>query len=280
MVPIRRNMSFKLPVHRIRSWHPEGAAVSHFFNAMSLFFPVGERFFIASVRNYQHLVQDPDLQAAVRAFIGQEAMHGREHEAYNRALQGAGLPAEALERFVKRLLSGAQRIFSPAMQLSVTIALEHFTAILADQLLDNPDLLGDADEQFKQLWMWHAHEETEHKAVAYDVWSLVGPPGLGKEAQRLVGMVIAGTAFVALVGIYTAVLIEHDSRSNRGTSRTQAWADLVRFLGRPGGLLPRGIKPLFQYFRRGFHPWQHDNRDLLKLLELKGGENSTLLRAA
>lgn len=279
MLPIRRNMSFKLSVDRIRSWHPEGAAASHFFNAMSLFFPVGERFFISSVRNYQHLVEDPELRAAVRGFIGQEAMHGREHEAYNDALRQAGLPAEALERFVAQLLRSAQKVLSPSMQLSVTIALEHFTAILADQLLANPELLGDADEQFKQLWLWHAHEETEHKAVAFDVWKLVGTPGPGKEAQRYAGMLVAGAAFVALVGAYTAILIEHDARSGRNDSRWETLGNLARFLGHPEGLLRKGVKPLLDYFRPGFHPWQHDNRDLLNLLDLKAA-NSSLAQAA
>jgi predicted metal-dependent hydrolase len=280
MFPVRRNFSFKLPVDRVRNWHPEGAAASHFFNAMSLFFPVGERFFITSVRNYQHLVKDPELLATMRAFIGQEAMHGREHQAYNEALHSAGLPAKALENLVARLLGGAQAVLSPAMQLSVTIALEHFTAILADQLLANPELLGDAEGQFKRLWLWHAHEETEHKAVAYDVWNYVNSPGLNREAQRYAGMVIAGTAFVVLVGAYTAVLIEHDLRQAQHTPRLKTWAHLSRFLTRPRGLLRQGLAPLLQYFRPGFHPWQHDNRDLLRLLESQSGDGPALARAA
>src|SRR3546814_18046149 len=52
IVPTRRDLHFKLPSESVGAWHNEGPHVSHFFNALSLFFPDGERFFIHAVRHY------------------------------------------------------------------------------------------------------------------------------------------------------------------------------------------------------------------------------------
>ncbi len=50
------------------------------------------------------------------------------------------------------------------------MALEHFTAILAHQLLADPRHLEGAEKETADLWRWHAVEEIEHKGVAYDTW--------------------------------------------------------------------------------------------------------------
>src|SRR5690554_7843610 len=55
-------------------------------------------------------------------------------------------------------------------RLAITCALEHFTAILAHQVLTNPELIKGMHPGFKEMWRWHAVEETEHKAVAFDVY--------------------------------------------------------------------------------------------------------------
>ncbi|MFX7992776.1 metal-dependent hydrolase, partial [Acinetobacter baumannii] len=94
-----------LPADRISNWHERGHHVTHFLNALSIFFPAGERFFMDSVRNYRHLVTDPELKQAVAGFIGQEAMHTREHVLYNDLLDRAGLPANRIDRFVGKFLN-------------------------------------------------------------------------------------------------------------------------------------------------------------------------------
>src|SRR5207244_3358365 len=67
----------------------------------------------------------------------------------------------------------------PKGHLAVTIALEHFTAIMADAMLTNDGVLEGADPRMAALWRWHAIEETEHKAVAFDVYKTVAPGFLG-----------------------------------------------------------------------------------------------------
>lgn len=163
IMPIRRNLKFHVPDEKVLNWHSWGPTVTQFFNTLSLFFPEGERFFINSVRKYRDRIDDPELQEAVRAFIGQEAMHGREHEDYNQKMVEAGLPVDTQEAIVSKLLDVISKYTPNALQLSATVALEHLTAILADILLREPDLIDDSDESYQRLWHWHALEETEQR---------------------------------------------------------------------------------------------------------------------
>jgi predicted metal-dependent hydrolase len=122
MMPVRRDLRFNLPQERACDWHVQGSHVTHFFNALSLLFPAGERFFMDSVRNYRDQIDDPVLKKQVLGFIGQEAMHTREHVEYNDLLQEAGLPAHG---DAGRLAAGrclAHRRFGRRLYADVDVA--------------------------------------------------------------------------------------------------------------------------------------------------------------
>lgn len=170
-----------------RHWHSGDAFKTHMFNAMSVLFPDGERFFIDSVRHYRERVEDPALKQQIRGFIGQEGHHSREHLVYSDRLRALGYDIDRLEGGAKRRIRFAQQKLHPSRQLAATAALEHLTAIMADGLLSNPRWLEGADPTMARLWRWHALEETEHKAVAYDVFMLVN----GKARLRRRAMVRA-----------------------------------------------------------------------------------------
>jgi predicted metal-dependent hydrolase len=262
MLPIRRDLKFKLPRDRMRNWNAAGLHVSQFFNTLSIFFPSGERFFIESVRNYRDRVTDPELQKAVTAFIGQEAMHGREHIEYNQALDADGVPAAAMERLVIRLLK-VGKMLPKADQLAITIALEHFTAILADILLREPRLLEGAEPRFAALWRWHALEETEHKAVAYDVYQAVIGKGFGAWLRRSVALAALTLIFWSLVVPFHLIIVARDGK----LFDLKGWWTLVKFHWLTPGALRRIVLPYFDYYRPGFHPWQHDNREFLSRID-------------
>jgi uncharacterized protein len=262
MLPVRRDLQFPLDPHKACDWHPEGPAVSLFFNTLSLFFPHGERFFIHSVRHYRDRITDPELQQAVTAFIGQEAMHGREHEDYNALCHAAGLPVKRQEARVYRLLERAKRRF-PALQLSVTIALEHLTAIMANALLSRPQLIDGADAHYKALWNWHALEETEHKAVAFDVYRAAVGTGFRAYLLRALGLISATFMFWSQFYVfYTQNLIAAGhGRNGRIWWQSFRWQWLA-----PAAML-RLIPGWLDYFRPGFHPWDQDNRHLLARMD-------------
>ncbi|MGH8528791.1 MAG: metal-dependent hydrolase [Nevskiales bacterium] len=263
MLPLRRNFRFRPPPDRIKAWHPMGPQVSHLLNALSIFFPVGERFFIHSVRHYRDRIGDAELQQAVTAFIGQEALHGREHERYNRALLEAGLPVERLEAQVAGLLETFKRRLPPAAQLSVTIALEHVTAIFADLLLKEPSIVGGGEPHLATLWRWHALEETEHKSVAFDVYERAVGRDTKAYALRCLGLCGASLIFFTLIARYQRQLVKADPQA-RGWS---GWAGLSSYLFGSPGALRRLAAPWLGYFRRDFHPWDYDNRAFLAELD-------------
>src|SRR3569623_2127465 len=189
MLPTRRDLHFKLKPESVRNWHAKGPYVTHNAYAMSLFFPEGERFFIHTVRQYRERIHDPELKKALTAFIGQEAMHGREHDEHNRLLAKAGLPADELEGNLRAFLDFLKAHAPASAQLSITIAQEHFTAIMSEIVLIDSRILEGADERLQAMWRWHALEETEHKAVAFDVYETVMGRGIKAYALRNASLV-------------------------------------------------------------------------------------------
>jgi predicted metal-dependent hydrolase len=259
MMPTRRDLHFKLTPDSIRNWHAQGPQVAHFFNALSIFFPTGERFFIHSVRNYRDRVTDPELQKAITAFIGQEAMHGREHEEYNALLAQAGFPIQRMEGRVNSILEWGKQKLPRISQLSATIALEHFTAIMADRLLRKPDMIASADPRMVALWRWHALEETEHKAVAFDVYRSVRKPSAKSYLTRSSGLLIATVIFLGFAHAYQRELVNAD----KTIGRWEGMGNYLRFMLGKGGFVPDMAGPWFDYLKPGFHPWDHDNRHYL-----------------
>lgn len=261
MMPVRRDLRFQFTPAQVLDWHRDGRQATHLVNALSVFFPVGERFFIHSLRHYRGELRDPELQQAVTAFIGQEALHGREHESFNRALVEAGLPVDRLEARVHRRLEWFKAHLPPAAQLSITIALEHFTAILADIQLRDPRVTATDDPHIAGLLRWHALEETEHKAVAFDVYRRCVGTGFKAYLLRCAGLLFATAQFVVLIARYQRRLVQADP-----VARAEGWGGvrrLLRFLFvRPAPVL-QALRPWLDYFRPSFHPWDHDNRHLL-----------------
>lgn len=260
IMPVRRDLHFGLPPERIGNWHQLGGNASHFFNALSLFFPDGERFFIHSVRNYRERIQDPTLNRAITAFIGQEAMHSREHAECNELLDRAGLPGSQLQRRVAWIVGLLKSWLPKPVQLSVTIALEHLTAIMANGVLEKPSAFDAAHPAYGNMWHWHALEETEHKAVAYDVWNQVSGSNLLSYLLRCTVLVLATLVFAGLVVWFQRTLVHADPAAR---AETRGGRVTFRYLFGKDGIFRSAIRDWFDYFRPGFHPWMHDNRRFL-----------------
>ncbi|WDD92889.1 metal-dependent hydrolase [Burkholderia sp. FERM BP-3421] len=258
VMPVRRDLHFSLPVERAKDWHGQGSQVSHFFNALSLLFPAGERFFMDSVRNYRDRIQDPVLKKQVLAFIGQEAMHTREHIEYNELLQANRLPARKLDQRIWKVLGWMKRVLPHWVQLAHTVAAEHYTAMLAGLLLDDATRLDGSEEGYRQMWLWHALEETEHKAVSFDVWNTVMKPGPARYLGRIGVYLVTTLTFWPTVFLLHTRLIRSDRQAGH---RVRGMWRVVAFLYGPRhGLFPRIAREWLSFFRPGFHPWDHDNR--------------------
>ncbi|KVG28399.1 metal-dependent hydrolase [Burkholderia ubonensis] len=259
VMPVRRDLRFDLPVERVKDWHGKGPHVTHFFNALSLLFPAGERFFMDAVRHYRDRIDDPVLKRQVLGFIGQEAMHTREHVEYNELLQANRLPARKLDRRVWAVLDYLKRTLPHSVQLAHTVAAEHYTAMLADWILRDPSRLAGSVDGYRQMWIWHALEETEHKSVSFDVWNAVMKPGARRYCVRI-GVFLATTlTFWPTVYLMHRALLRRDPAARR--HRVRGTLGMIAFLYGPRrGLFPRIAREWLSFLRPGFHPWDHDNR--------------------
>ncbi|WP_296221731.1 metal-dependent hydrolase [Pseudomonas sp. UBA2684] len=246
-----RQLDAALPEQMPRHWHAGDAFKTHLFNAMSVLFPDGERFFIDSVRLFREQIDDPLLQEQIRGFIGQEGHHSREHQQYSQRLRALGYDVDYLERGLKRRLGIVQKHLSPELQLAATCAVEHLTAIMADAVLKDPQWLTGADPQMARLWRWHALEETEHKAVAFDVFMQVsGSTWLRRRAM------LQSTFFFTLDTIKGLVhMLKHDGL----LWNWRVWRDGLTWLWGKNGIYRKLIPVYCDFYRSAFHPWQHDN---------------------
>jgi predicted metal-dependent hydrolase len=250
-IPVRRP-SFEFERVRERHWFGGDAFQTHLLHALSLTFPEGERFFMDAVRHYLPRVTSPALRHEISRFLAQEGMHGLAHEAFNEWVRSLGNDTEAIEAEVRDDLARARREASPRYCLAVTCALEHFTAILAELLLADEELRNQLPPEIRSLWVWHAIEETEHKAVAFDTYVETG----GTYRMRVLAMVFTTFGFIFRVGRDQARLLRADPEASapfavvRGLARMWIW---------PGNFLPV-IPAYLDYFRPGFHPWQRAPR--------------------
>lgn len=268
-IPVR-NLKFRLDEKassNVRWWHSNDPVPTAFFNALSATFPDGEKFFMDSVRQFRHLASEP-LKSQIKDFIGQEAVHSREHREFNAFAAKGGYNVAALEERARKTLSLSKRA-SPVRQLAATCALEHFTAILAHALLsaDSHDLEG-APLEAQRLWSWHAMEELEHKAVAYDTLMLATRnwTAVRRYLLRTFAMFVSTILLFWTVGANMAKLYRED-----GINTPKTWWKTIKYLVVSPGALRRTFLPYLTYYLPGFHPWNHDDRHLLVETEAKLG---------
>lgn len=252
-----RNREYDIARSLARDWFDNHPFKTAWFNAMSITFPLGEKFFIDSVRYFAGQIEDPKLNDDIRGFCGQEGFHRREHQRYNQILcERRGYDLAALEGRLESNIKRAYTFLSPLERLAATAAFEHITAIMAEAALDKDDpMLNSADSAMLALWRWHAAEEMEHKSVAFDVYRAVG----GTEKMRKRGMRQA-TIFLTMDVLMGLV---HMLRRDGHLWHARLWVDGWKFLFFKGGILRRVWPAYKQYFRDGFHPWDRDTRHLL-----------------
>ena len=277
--PVRR-MDFKfgdVP----RYWAKGDAGITHFMTALSSLFPEGEQFFVNSARAVRNdpKLADARLQKEISAFIGQEAMHSKEHLAFNASAQAYGYDVRTLEQRTGKVIEYGVAISTKLLKpfgftkemidLTGTCALEHFTSTIAEELLSNPNIQAMfEDETMYNLWMWHAVEENEHKAVAFDVF--VGMYGSGAKAyfMRSLALVLAMSILFITQSYFTATLLKTDGKLT--------WRDtkyMIRYMYGANGFMTRQIPTLLSFLKPNFHPNDLDTTELLNKWRAELGFN-------
>ena len=241
-----------------RLWHGGRVEATAIYNALSTTFPKGEAFFVESVRAFREGAP-AKLAAEIKRFTTQEAIHSREHDAFNKRAAGAGYDLGKLEQRVEERLA-LTRDRPPIVSLAATMALEHFTAILAHQLLADPRHLEGAEKETADLWRWHAVEEIEHKGVAYDTWLHATRhwPRFRRWKLKARVMLLVTRNFLVDRTAGALELMRQD-----GVTGVRAWRLLLTYLWVRPGMFREIAGAWLRYFLPGFHPWNEDDRHLL-----------------
>ncbi len=274
-IPVR-HMDFEFDDDIPLFWMGGDPLQTMILTGLSCTFPEGERMFMRAVRNFQPLLKDPTLKAQVRAFLGQEAHHGKEHQSFNEFMARKGLSTLYIDKFVKYGIAREEKIFSKARMLGKTCALEHFTAMFAETLLEHPELIDEMDERLKPLWFWHAIEESEHKSVAFDVFK----DQVDSYWVRSTEMAITTVAFSLFTGVHTWTLMREcatpqEIRKSIFSNAKKMWKNR--------NILAKLGKSYIDYYHPSFHPSQKESgalrsKGLQRLSTMLG--DSTLYDAA
>lgn len=242
-----RRLSVDLETPIERHWCGNDPFRTALFNALSMGFPPGEQLFIDSVRDALPLLPK-DVQVQFRhqvaGFIGQEATHRRIHGLFNARLEQHGLVNAWIPRAQRRLkrMEG----FAPKHMLALTAAYEHFTALLAQWLLQHQDVFDNCEDRLRTLWLWHSAEEVEHKAVAFDLYQAL----CGSRAWRTFWFLCATLVFATDALHQTLYNLKRD-----GTLwQRRTWVSAGSFLFGRNGVLRHSFGPWRGYMGKHFHP--------------------------
>lgn len=262
-----RHMSFDFK-HAQQPLFKDNPWGEYWLATLSAMFPAGERFFVHSVRSLQHQAKSEKLQKDIMAFIGQEAMHAKEHELLNQLIQSSGLDTRPISTNVEWLMSILKKYLSPIQQLAITSAAEHFTAILARQIMRRSDLQErlSINETLKNIWLWHAVEESEHKSVAFDLYQDVS-------ANTFIRLFVMPFVTLYMAGVMASGTIYLGIRHFPvwNISHLKEFNQLI--LGENGFLSTLWYDYL-DYYKLSFHPFEHDSKDLEEQTKEQLGLNS------
>jgi len=232
-------------------WNGGDAFRSAFFNALSMSFPVGEQYFMDSVRAGLKALPEVDrqrLSTEVQGFVGQEATHRRIHALFNGHLEKLGFDNELERRATKRLKDNAHR--DVRVHVAATAATEHLTAIFADWMFRHPEALEGTEPRLQTLWMWHSAEESEHCSTAFDVYKALN----GSELWRLRLLRYITWTFAMDITRQTLRNLWHDG----SLFQWSTWRSAAQLLFAKDGMI-RGNQALWSAYKAPtFHPRQQD----------------------
>lgn len=248
----REGLDFGLDGGIAKYWMDGDPFKSRFWDALSLIFPPGEKYFMTCVRAFREQIKDPQMLQEIRDFNKQEAQHTMVHRQDNERLRRQGVNVDELSGYIDTMINkGYLKKYSPAYNLAITSALEHFTSIIAHSLFDKRDVMKGADPRVRAMYAWHAIEEVEHKGVAYDVMIDYAKVGYFK---RVLALLHASILFPKVIFVLQRRLLIHDGfklHQRIGMSIKGLW-----WMLKPGGLLQPMLKHYWTYYKPGFHPWQ------------------------
>ena len=246
----RKGPDFGLDGDTPKYWLDGDAFKSRLFDAMQLLFPEGEKFFITCVRDFRDQIEDPEMKTQVKDFMYQEGQHGMVHSQFNQRLREQGIAVDHIIEEQKRIMFQVfRKHFSRRFTLGQTAASEHLTAIMAYGFFDQ-NLFKNADPRVRAMYAWHAVEEIEHKAVAYDVMKKVAQTSY---LTRILSFLFVSIGFP----LHTLLIANHMLKVDGVKNRPWVFLKGLWWMYGPRGVFTRLMLDWAAYLVPGFHPWKH-----------------------
>ncbi|MAA76189.1 MAG: metal-dependent hydrolase [Salinisphaeraceae bacterium] len=247
----RKGLDFHLREDDIpKYWFANDPFKTRFVDAMSLLFPEGEKFFIQCVRDYKDQVTDPKLLEEIRDFTFQEGQHSMVHIEFNNRVARQGVAVPEIMAYQKKFMAAIRRRLPKQYTLGMTAAAEHMTALMAHYFLGNPETFDDADERIRAIYFWHAIEEIEHKAVAFDVFQKVAKGGYFVRSLAMLHLTVD-------FPFHTFMIMRHMLKVD-GFSREERlklWLNGLVWLYGPNGIYGKMLVHYLRWYKPGYHPW-------------------------
>ncbi|MBL8033056.1 MAG: metal-dependent hydrolase [Leptospiraceae bacterium] len=251
--PHRIDVQFdeSLPKH----WFGDSAFLSHVLNTWTAIFPDAERYFVRWSKKALASVTDAQIKKDIQGFIGQETMHANQHEKLWDLLRAQGYNLDPVLWVVQKVaFDWIEKAMPDKANYALVAGLEHFTAMFGEIYFENPELMNKMHGEMKRLFEWHAAEEIEHKAVAYDQLMQIDD----SYALR------TGVMNLAVVGLYLITFGNafYFMAQDRSLFNPKEWLTIADVFFGKYDLARKTLVKFLEYYKPGFHPWDNENYHL------------------
>lgn len=244
-----------------RHWFGGNAFLSNLLNTWTVIFPDAERYFVRWSKKALENDLDPEIKKDILGFIGQETRHASEHQKLWDLLKSQGYDIQPVLDFVHKVGFGViEKNMPDRWNIAAVAGFEHFTALFAELYFENPELVETMHPEMKRLFEWHAAEEVEHKAVAFDQLQAVDDSYILRTGVMnialvlLYGLTVANTFFFML--------------QDKSIFNPKEWLGMWDIFFGKYNLAPRTIAKFIEYYKPDFHPWDVQNyEDALAVFE-------------
>ena len=242
-------------------WCNDDPIFTHYFTGLSTLFPEGEAYFVRSVRSFRKQIENPELDRDIGAFIGQEAMHSKEHHAFHQSAKQYNLDPESLEKITGIALKTIEKYFPKKWNLLLTLGIEHYTAVLVSYMMSDVNKMI-TDDTIRNLWLWHSIEETEHKAVVFDLYQEI----YGNKLNAYIPRVLIYTFGLVLVTMLTHISHISLIKRDKQLFNLKSWKSFLMFGTKSYSIF---IPKLLEFYRFDFHPNDTNESELVEFTKAK-----------
>lgn len=255
-----RKLDLQIDKHMSSHWFDNNPILTHLVHALSFQFPSGEESFVKSVKEHLASLNSESLKKDARAFVAQEMIHSREHDALNNwVLERFPASKQILKTIEQRALRRYELgKYTPWLKnLAATVCLEHMTVLFANKLLADEQVMEKMPAAVKGLLVWHAIEEIEHKHVAWQVYEQVG----GSYWARIFMYFLTSLTLFVQTSEICIRLIHCDTEANIKPSHI--WQVFTMFL-LPSRMNLTLLGKFFRFFSPKFRPINRKEDELAR----------------